>query len=256
MSDETKDVAAASASEAAPGQATTEKVRGVFSKIAPTYDLLNRLISFGADEGWRRRTVAMAELTPDSRVLDLAAGTGDLTLALARRGHPAEVLSTDFVPEMLEIARPKAARYVGSTRIAFQVEDAQALTLPAGSFDVVTIAFGVRNLPDRAANFREVLRVLRPGGRYLILEFTTPPFAPFRWVYHWYIRTFIPFVGGLVSGERAAYQYLNDSIRLFPPQAALAEELRDAGFRDVSWRNMTFGVVAVHLAVKQGPTRV
>ena len=233
-----------------PGQATTEKVQGVFSRIAPTYDLLNRLISFGTDEGWRRRTVAMAELTPDSRVLDLAAGTGDLTMALARHGAPAEVLSTDFVPEMLEIAKPKVAAYDGPTRIAFQVEDAQRLTLADESFDVVTVGFGVRNMPDRAANFHEVLRVLKPGGRYLILEFTTPPFAPFRWVYHWYIRTFIPFVGGLISGERAAYQYLNDSIRLFPPQEALAKELRAAGFRDVTWRNMTFGVVAVHLAMK------
>jgi demethylmenaquinone methyltransferase / 2-methoxy-6-polyprenyl-1,4-benzoquinol methylase len=171
-------------------------------------------------------------------------------LAIVRRGRPAEVVSTDFVIEMLEIAKRKAARYDGPTKITFQLEDAQALTLPDGSFDVVTVGFGIRNLPDRAANFREVLRVLKPGGRYLILEFTTPPFAPFRWVYHWYIRTFIPFVGGLISGERAAYQYLNDSIRLFPPQAALADELRAAGFAEVTWRNMTFGVVAVHLAVK------
>lgn len=242
--------ATASAGEPAPGQATTEKVRGVFTKIAPTYDLIDRLISLGVDESWRRRTVAMAGLTPDSRVLDLAAGTGDLTLALARKGRPAEVLSTDFVVEMLEIGERKAAAYSGPTKIAFQVEDAQALSLPDESFDVVTVGFGVRNLPDRAANFREVLRVLKPGGRYLVLEFTTPPFAPFRWVYHWYIRTFIPFVGGLISGQRAAYQYLNDSIRLFPPQAALAQELRAAGFSDVTWRDMTFGVVAVHVAVK------
>jgi demethylmenaquinone methyltransferase / 2-methoxy-6-polyprenyl-1,4-benzoquinol methylase len=252
MSDETKvsDTQPASSGEVAPGQPTTEKVRGVFSKIAPTYDLLNRVISLGMDEGLRRRTVDMAELTPGSRVLDLAAGTGDLTLAIARRGRPAEVLSTDFVPEMLEIAKPKAAAYDGPTKITFQVEDAQALTLPDGSFDVVTVGFGVRNMPDRAANFREVLRVLKPGGRYLILEFSTPPFAPFRWAYHVYTRVFFPFVGGLVSGDRAAYRYLNDSIRQFPPQAALADELRSAGFRDVTWRNLSFGAVAVHRAVK------
>jgi demethylmenaquinone methyltransferase/2-methoxy-6-polyprenyl-1,4-benzoquinol methylase len=240
----------APSSEVAPGQPTTEKVRGVFSSIAPTYDLLNRVISLGMDEGLRRRTVDMAELTPTSRVLDLAAGTGDLTLAIARRGRPAEVLSTDFVPEMLEIAKPKAAAYDGPTKITFQVQDAQALTLPDESFDVVTVGFGVRNLPDRAANFREVLRVLKPGGRYLILEFSTPPFAPFRWAYHAYTRVFFPFIGGLVSGDRAAYRYLNDSIRQFPPQAALADELCAAGFRDVTWRNLSFGAVAVHRAVK------
>jgi demethylmenaquinone methyltransferase / 2-methoxy-6-polyprenyl-1,4-benzoquinol methylase len=252
MSDETKvpDPQTASSGEAAPGQPTTEKVRGVFSRIAPTYDLLNRVISLGMDEGLRRRTVDLAELTPSSRVLDLAAGTGDLTLAIARRGRPAEVLSTDFVPEMLEIAKPKAAAYDGPTKITFQVEDAQALTLPDESFDVVTVGFGVRNMPDRAANFREVLRVLKPGGRYLILEFSTPPFAPFRLAYHAYTRVFFPFIGGLVSGDRAAYRYLNDSIRQFPPQAALATELRAAGFRDVTWRNLSMGAVAVHLAIK------
>jgi demethylmenaquinone methyltransferase / 2-methoxy-6-polyprenyl-1,4-benzoquinol methylase len=250
MSDESTTPRPAPSSEAAPGQPTTEKVRGVFSSIAPTYDLLNRVISLGMDEGLRRRTVDMAELTPTSRVLDLAAGTGDLTLAIARRGRPAEVLSTDFVPEMLDIARPKAAAYDGPTKITFQVQDAQALTLPDESFDVVTVGFGVRNLPDRAANFREVLRVLKPGGRYLVLEFSTPPFAPFRWAYHAYTRVFFPFIGGLVSGDRAAYRYLNDSIRQFPPQAALADELRAAGFRDVTWRNLSFGAVAVHRALK------
>ena len=241
---------AGSDGDAAAGQPTTEKVHGIFSRIAGTYDLLNRLISLGRDEAWRRRTVDLAELTPDSRVLDLAAGTGDLTMALARRGRPAEVVSTDFVAEMLEVAKPKAAAYDGPTRISFQVEDAQALTLPDESFDVATAGFGVRNMPDRAANFREVLRVLRPGGRYLILEFSTPRIAPIRWVARWYIKTFIPMVGGMISGDRAAYQYLNDSILAFPPQDVLAAELRDAGFREVTWHGMTFGVVAIHVAVK------
>lgn len=233
-----------------PGEATTERVRSIFSRIAPDYDRFNALSSFGADRGWRKKTVSLAGLERTSRVLDLAAGTGDLTMALARQGRPESVLSTDFVPEMLEVAKAKAARYQGPTRIEFAIADAQDLPFDDATFDVVTIAFGVRNLPDRAANFRDVFRVLKPGGRYLILEFTRPPFPPFRAVYHAYLRTVIPTLGGMVAGDRASFEYLNESILAFPRQVALAAELHKAGFTSVSWHNLTFGIVAVHIATK------
>lgn len=233
-----------------PGEATTERVRSIFSRIAPDYDRFNALSSLGADRGWRKKTVALAGLERTSRVLDLAAGTGDLTMALARQGRPESVLSTDFVPEMLEVAKAKAARYQGPTRIEFAIADAQDLPFDDATFDVVTIAFGVRNLPDRAANFRDVFRVLKPGGRYLILEFTRPPFPPFRAAYHAYLRTVIPTLGGMVAGDRASFEYLNESILAFPRQVALAAELHKAGFTSVSWHNLTFGIVAVHIATK------
>jgi demethylmenaquinone methyltransferase/2-methoxy-6-polyprenyl-1,4-benzoquinol methylase len=232
------------------GLTSTERVRGIFARIAPGYDTFNALASLGIDRLWRRAVVRMADLGPGSRVLDLAAGTGDLSLALAAQGRPASVLGTDFTPEMLDFARVKAARRTGPTALSFQVEDAQALTLPDASFDVVTVAFGVRNFPDRAANFREVLRVLKPGGRYLVLEFSRPPCAPWRALYHFYLRTMIPFIGGLVVGDRPSFVYLNDSIRSFPAQEALAAELADAGFSSVTWRDLTGGIVAVHVAVK------
>lgn len=232
------------------GLTNTERVRSIFARIAPGYDAFNVLASLGIDRLWRRTLVRMADLRRTSRVLDLAAGTGDLSLALARHGRPAEVLGTDFVPEMLEVARRKGERYRGETALAFQVEDAQALTLPDASFDVVTVGFGLRNFPDRAANFAEVLRVLKPGGRYLVLEFSRPAFAPWRAVYHFYLRTVIPALGGLLTGDRASFVYLNDSIRSFPPQDALAAELRAAGFSSVTWRDLTGGIVAVHVAVK------
>ncbi len=236
--------------EPTPGEPTTERVRGIFSNIARRYDLINRVASLGVDRSWRRTTVRLARLGPESRVLDLAAGTGDLTLALARQGRPAEITSTDFVPEMLEIACRKAARYEGATRIGFHTADAQDLPFAEASFDVATIAFGVRNLSDRAANFREVLRVLEPGGRYLILEFSTPAVASFRLLYHWYLCTFVPFLGWLLAGDRASYRYLNDSIRGFPDQSALAAELQEAGFSRVTWTDLTLGIVAVHVCEK------
>lgn len=234
----------------APGEATTERVRGIFSSIAGRYDSFNALASMGIDRLWRRELVKACALKPDDRVLDLCAGTGDVSLALARQAAPAEVVVTDFTPEMLEVAREKAAAYHGPTQLTIQLADAQDLPFEDESFDVVTVAFGVRNLPERERNFVEVRRVLRPGGRYVILEFSRPPFAPWRGLYHVYLRHAIPAIGGVLTGERQGFVYLNDSIRRFPDQAALAAELRAAGFSAISWRDMTGGIVALHTAVR------
>lgn len=232
-----------------PGEATAERVRGIFSGIADSYDLFNLLSSFGIDRLWRRRAVRLAELESSDRVLDLCAGTGDLSFALARTGKPAEVVGSDFVPEMLAVAERKLESYSGDVKVRFQQVDAQDLPFEDGTFDVVTVAFGVRNLPDRAVNFSEVQRVLRPGGRYVILEFSRPPFFVFRWFYHGYLRFVIPTLGSLLSnGDRASFQYLNDSILRFPDQPRLAAELREAGFSAIDWTNLTFGIVAVHVA--------
>jgi len=233
---------------ARPGTPTTDRVKHIFSTIAPAYDTFNILSSLGIDRLWRRSTVRLARPDRSSVMLDLAAGTGDLTMAFAHRGKPASILSTDFVPEMLEVGKRKAAKYRGPTAIEFQVVDAQSLPFAEAAFDIVTIAFGVRNLPERHRNFSEVRRVLKPGGRYVILEFSTPTLAAVRIFYHFYLRTVIPFLGGLLTRDRASFQYLNDSIRAFPPQPALADELSAAGFTHVTWRNLTFGIVAVHIA--------
>ncbi|TLM77478.1 MAG: bifunctional demethylmenaquinone methyltransferase/2-methoxy-6-polyprenyl-1,4-benzoquinol methylase UbiE [Actinobacteria bacterium] len=233
-----------------PGQATTERVRGIFSGIAADYDRLNAVLSLGIDELWRRRVVRMAQVDSDSRVLDLCCGTGDLALTMARRGRPAEVLATDFVPEMMEIAEQKVRRDPPPVPVRFAVADAQSLPFDDEQFDVVTVGFGVRNLPDRAANFREAYRVLKPGGRYLILEMSRPPFVPFRVAYHWYLRHVVPWVGGAVSGDKKAYRYLSDSILEFPTQMALSAELHAAGFETVRYRNLTGGIVAVHVGIR------
>lgn len=234
----------------APGEATTERVRTIFSSIAGRYDTFNRLASLGIDKGWRRALVKACALSPASKVLDLCAGTGDVSLAIARQAGPGRIVVTDFTPEMLDIAREKAKEYSGPTELLFEHADAQELPFADESFDCVTVAFGVRNLPERERNFTEVLRVLKPGGRYVILEFSRPPFAPWRSVYHVYLRHAIPLIGGVLTGERQGFVYLNDSIRRFPAQAELAAELREAGFSAISWRDLSGGIVALHTAVK------
>ncbi len=234
----------------APGEAVPERVRSIFSNIAGEYDTFNTLASMGIDRTWRRRLVAACGLTSESRVLDLCAGTGDVALAIARQASPAEVVVTDFTPEMLAIARGKAASYGGPTRLSFEHADAQDLPFDDASFDVVTVAFGVRNLPDRARNFSEVRRVLKPGGRYVILEFSRPAFGPWRGIYHTYLHHAIPAIGGALTRDRASFVYLNDSIRRFPSQAEFAAELRAAGFTAITWRDLSGGVVALHTAIR------
>jgi len=234
----------------APGRPTTERVHGIFSSIADRYDVFNAMASMGIDRSWRRKMVRACALTPTSRVLDLCSGTGDVAFALAEQGRPAEVVATDFVPEMLAVAEKKAEAKPPAVPVSFSVADAQDLPFEDASFDVVTVAFGVRNLPERERNFAEVLRVLKPGGRYVILEFSRPPFAPWRGVYHVYLNHAIPAIGGVLTGDRSGFVYLNDSIRQFPTQPALAAELRSAGFTAITWRDLTGGIVALHTAIK------
>ncbi len=234
----------------APGEATTERVRGIFSNIAGRYDTFNMLASMGIDRSWRRALVKACALDRGSRVLDLAAGTGDVSLAIARQAAPAEILVTDFTPEMLEVAERKIAQYEGPTSMSVHLADAQDLPFDDASFDVVTVAFGVRNFPERDRNFAEVLRVLKPGGRYVVLEFSRPTFAPWRAAYHAYLYTAIPAIGGVLTGDRDSFVYLNDSIRRFPTQPQLAAELRAAGFSAITWRDLSGGIVALHTAVK------
>jgi demethylmenaquinone methyltransferase/2-methoxy-6-polyprenyl-1,4-benzoquinol methylase len=233
-----------------PGTPTTEKVRGVFSHIARRYDLMNSVISMGLHHRWRRRLVAEAALTPGCTVLDVASGTGDVAFAIADTGIPSRVVATDFVSEMLDIACVKAPSHTGPTYVEFEIQDGQALTYPDASFDVVTVSFGIRNMPDRAAGFREAHRVLKGGGRYLILEFSAPVSVWFRPLFKLYTGSIVPLLGGLIAHDRASYQYLNDSIMQFPRPERLADELRDAGFASVRWVPMLFGAVNLHVAVR------
>ncbi len=225
------------------------QVQAMFSGIAGRYDLLNHVLSLGTDFYWWRRMARASGAGPGRRYLDVAAGTGDSSLALARRG--AEVVSTDFTQEMLRLGPPKFQRKGRADLIWASVgADAQHLPFGEGTFDGITICYGIRNVEDRDRAYGEFLRVLKPGGRLTILEFSRPRFAWLRVLYDTYSRRILPRIGGWISGDPGAYTYLPESIRTFPDQPSLAAELGRAGFRDVGWTNLTGGIVALHVATK------
>jgi demethylmenaquinone methyltransferase/2-methoxy-6-polyprenyl-1,4-benzoquinol methylase len=224
-------------------------VNSMFCRIARRYDLANHVLSGGMDFGWRRQLVSAVQRHAPRDVLDLATGSGDVAFALARN-LPADVRITgmDFCAPMLDEARAKqAAAGERCRRLAFVEADALALPLPDQSVDAITISFGLRNLADRARGLREMHRVLRPGGRLFVLEFSQPQ-AWCRRLYFFYLRRILPRIAGLVTGDRAAYVYLNETIEQFPGRAALGREIQAAGFSAVTARPLTFGTVALHEA--------
>ncbi|MBP7618097.1 MAG: class I SAM-dependent methyltransferase [Geothrix sp.] len=225
------------------------QVQQMFSAIAGKYDLLNHVLSGGVDFWWWWRMARISGAGPGKRFLDVAAGTGDSSLALARRG--AEVISTDFTHAMLRLGPAKFARK-GFAKLIWASSDADAQRLPFkdASFDGLTICYGIRNVECRPLAYAEFLRVLRPGGQLTILEFSTPVLPGLKAFYDWYSLRVLPRIGTWISGDASAYTYLPESIRTFPDQVALAAELEAEGFREVRWTNLTGGIVALHTAVK------
>ena len=224
-------------------------VNTMFARIAPRYDLANRLLSGGTDRWWRRRLVAAVRRAAPRVVLDLATGSGDVALALGRALPPAvEITGMDFCPPMLAVAEAKKRRAGGGANLRFREGDGLALPLPDAAVDAITIAFGLRNMADRPRALHEMRRVLRPPhGRLFVLEFSQPR-RGFRTCYYAYLDHILPRLAGMIAGDRAAYEYLGESIRQFPDPAGLAAELRAAGFAAVTARPMTFGIVALHAA--------
>jgi demethylmenaquinone methyltransferase/2-methoxy-6-polyprenyl-1,4-benzoquinol methylase len=241
--------ARAGRAEAATGDEQAIKrayVQGMFSAIAPRYDLLNHVLSLNIDRVWRRAAlVALGwRQAPAGRYLDLCAGTLDVGALLARQaGFAGRILGADFAEPMLRAGVGKAP----VERLQPVTADALALPVRTGALDGAIVAFGIRNVADLDAGLREVRRVLRPGARFVILEFSTPRLAPVRWAYHAYFHRVLPVIGGLVSGHRTAYAYLPASVRHFPTGEALAGRLLAAGFRDVTWRPLTLGIAALHV---------
>jgi demethylmenaquinone methyltransferase/2-methoxy-6-polyprenyl-1,4-benzoquinol methylase len=222
-------------------------VHQVFESVAGNYDLMNDLMSLGVHRLWKRHFVAASGISAGDRVLDLAGGTGDIAALLSRQvGAGGTVVLSDINPAMLAIGRQRLEDrgIVGNVRYA--LANAETLPFRDGDFDAVTIAFGLRNVTDKDAALREMHRVLRPGGRLLILEFSKVRAEPLQKLYDAYSFGVLPVLGQLVAGDADSYQYLAESIRKHPAQETLAEMLRAAGFERVTYRNLTAGVVAIH----------
>ena len=224
----------------------SQTVRGYFNAIAGRYDLLNTLLSFGLHHLWKRRTIKEACIAPGASVLDLCGGTADLALLAARAGAQS-VTVCDFSAEMMLVGKKKAAAV---PVIAFVCGDAQHIACADSSFDVVLIGFGLRNIADRELGLREMLRVLKPGGRLVCLEFSTPVWPWFRMLYDFYSRYIIPTAGLLISGSREAYEYLPDSIKKFPLPDGLAAIMQTVGFKKVKYIRLTNGIAAIHTGKK------
>ncbi len=222
------------------------QVRRIFNQVVPVYDLLNHVLSAGQDLHWRRFTAKAMRLSPGARVLDVATGTGDLALAVAALPSRPLVVGLDLVPAMLGPARRKVAKQ--GARVRLLAGDGTALPFAGSTFDAVSIAFGIRNIPRRVAALAEMKRVLRPGGRVYVLEFTTPQRPLVRRLYQRYLMHLLPKIGGLVSGDEASYRYLAETIMEFPTPQAFREEMVAAGLARPRSHALTKGVAWLHVA--------
>jgi demethylmenaquinone methyltransferase/2-methoxy-6-polyprenyl-1,4-benzoquinol methylase len=224
------------------------RVRGVFDSVAPRYDLMNDLMSLGLHRAWKAYTVMVANLKEGSRVLDIAGGTGDLAMAFAKKvGPKGQVVHTDINEAMLRTGRDRLldAGVVVPTLVC----DAEKLPFADGHFDAVSVAFGLRNMTHKDAALAEMNRVLKPGGRLLVLEFSKVA-KPLEKAYDWYSFNVLPRLGKLVAGDDASYRYLAESIRMHPDQQALKALMKQAGFGHVDCHNLTGGVAALHVGIK------
>jgi demethylmenaquinone methyltransferase / 2-methoxy-6-polyprenyl-1,4-benzoquinol methylase len=232
------------------------QVREMFTQIAPRYDLLNHLLSMQLDRVWRARVARRLRpvlMRPDALVLDLCCGTGDLAFSLARSA-PARIIGADFSHAMLVRARAKSlltrSSAIPASPMPFFEADALRLPFADASFDLITTAFGFRNLANYEAGLREIHRLLKPGGTLAILEFTEPPAGLLGNLYRWYFRNVLPRIGSFLSGDRAAYSYLPASVSRFFRPAELASLITAVGYRSVEYRVWTVGTVALHTAIK------
>ncbi len=229
------------------------KIRQMFDGIAPDYDRLNHLMSLGVDRSWRRRALR-GIVTPGrpQQILDIACGTGDFSLAIARAAHPdTQVTGLDLSEGMLAVMKKKVEKAGLQERISCLQGDSEAMPFADGTFDAVTIAFGIRNFEHREAALSEILRVLRPGGRLVILELSVPENKLLRWGYNLYFMHFVPWIGGLISGDKAAYRYLPASVQAFPGRRAWMATMVRCGYTEVHHKAFTCGLCRMYSGEKK-----
>ncbi|MHB1035199.1 MAG: bifunctional demethylmenaquinone methyltransferase/2-methoxy-6-polyprenyl-1,4-benzoquinol methylase UbiE [Pirellulales bacterium] len=235
-----------------PVDKSNPRIRRMFGEIAGRYDFLNHLLSLSIDRYWRRRTVRLVPPVGEGAILDICTGTGDLALAYWRASRGATtVLGADFCHEMLVLASEKSRRAAADARIAFVEADAEHLPFSDDRFQIVSVAFGLRNVADTDRGLREMARVCRPGGQVAVLEFSIPRARPIRAVYRWYLQRVLPWIGQVLARNRqGAYNYLPASVSEFPDGEALAERMRAAGLVDVRYYPLTFGIATLYAGTK------
>ncbi len=232
---------------------SSDRVKQMFGEIAGRYDFLNRALSLGIDRSWRRKTVKLVPPQGDAPILDVCTGTADLALAYWRAGRgKVPVVGTDFCEPMLALARDKCRRSGAENQISLLEADTTRLPFPDDTFQIVCVAFGLRNVCDTDAGLREMVRVCHPGGRVAVLEFSTPTLWPLGAVYAWYFQHVLPRIGqALARNTQSAYNYLPQSVGRFPQGSALAERMQAAGLGDVWFKPFTFGVATLYVGKKQ-----
>ena len=232
-------------------QTKKEQVEEMFDNIAPTYDRLNHIMSLNIDRIWRRRVMRIIRRAKPQRIMDVATGTGDLAIAMARKVNEAHILGVDLSEEMLSEARKKIKRLELEKRISLEKGDAENLTMVASeSVDAATVAFGVRNFENIERGLSEIHRTLRPGGKLVVLEFSMPKNRLVRWVYRQYAHRLLPRIGGMISKDKQAYTYLPDSVEEFPAPERFAEILKGVGFKSVKLSSQSFGIAYIYDATK------
>lgn len=223
-----------------------EAVEAMFDAVAPRYDLLNRILSGGIDRYWRSRAVRLLHDEQPTRVLDVATGTADLALKIQRSLHPRKTVGIDLSTEMLRLGRRKVERQGLASRVSLLEADAAALPFDDASFDAAFVAFGVRNFEDLDAGLGDIRRVLRPGASLVVLEFSHPRTFPIKQLYTWYSKHLLPRIGGLISPEEGAYEYLPDSVAAFPDGQDFLGRMENVGFSDLEWQSLTFGIASLY----------
>ncbi|KGP64032.1 ubiquinone biosynthesis methyltransferase UbiE [Legionella norrlandica] len=228
-----------------------KKVAEVFHSVAKNYDLMNDIMSFGIHHLWKRFTIELSQVRPGQSVLDLAGGSGDLTRLLSRKvsdsGH---VVLADINSAMLNIGRNRMLDEGLFKNISYVQGNAQCLPFATNSFHCITIGFGLRNVTDKEEALRSIYRVCKPGGKLMVLEFSTPTFPGLKPIYDWYSFNVLPKIGRFIANDEASYQYLAESIKMHPDQKTLKEMIEQAGFEDCHYHNLSGGIVALHIAYK------
>ncbi|HSA04826.1 MAG TPA: bifunctional demethylmenaquinone methyltransferase/2-methoxy-6-polyprenyl-1,4-benzoquinol methylase UbiE [Tenuifilaceae bacterium] len=228
----------------------SENVEAMFNSIASKYDFLNHFLSLGIDKLWRRRLVKQLAQSNPRQVLDIATGTGDLAIQLAKHHKSVNITGVDISENMLSIGREKILKRKLEGRINLKQANSMSLPFADSEFDAAMVAFGVRNFEDLSKGITEIYRVLKAGGNLYVLEFSMPSRFPMRNLYRFYFRKVLPFVGGIVSGSKSAYTYLPESVFAFPEKEKFLEIMANAGFKNCSYKRLTFGVASIYVGNK------